>query len=181
MNSTLIVYYSRTGVTRHVAQQLADLCAADLLQIQDVRPRDGMLGYLRSAVEATHGRCPPIALPEQLELARYQLVVLATPVWASHVSSPMRTFLRDHAPQLKRVAFLCTMGGSGADAVFAELRELAGQPEEATCALTDREVLGHEQDAKLRQFAAQLSGSRRPDRAPRAAAPAQLHVSGSRR
>lgn len=59
MNDCLIVYYSRTGVTARVAHALARTCGADLEQIADLRPRHGMAGYLRSALEALRQRPAP--------------------------------------------------------------------------------------------------------------------------
>src|SRR5512146_242084 len=100
MIRALVAFYSRTGVTRLIAHQLARRLGADLLHIRDVRPRDGMLGYMRSALEAMHVTLPEIA-HSVIDPSDYELVVLGTPVWASHVSSPVRRFLHDHAGLLR--------------------------------------------------------------------------------
>ena len=65
MRPILIVYYSRTGVTRRVAEQIARRVGADAVAIRDVRSRDGVLGYVRSAMEAMHGTLPEIELPPE--------------------------------------------------------------------------------------------------------------------
>jgi len=44
----LVVFYSRTGATRTVAQKIADLVKGDLEEIKDTRNRAGILGFLRS-------------------------------------------------------------------------------------------------------------------------------------
>lgn len=161
MIRALVAFYSRSGVTRHVAHQLARRLGADLLELRDVRPRDGMLGYMRSALEAMHGTLPDIA-HKLIDPADYDLVLLGTPVWASHVSSPMRRFLYDNAGGLRRrVAFFCTMGDRGADGAFGDMRDLLGKDAEATCALLDRDILQDGHLPALDAFVAKLAKVRR--------------------
>lgn len=97
MSSVAIVYYTRTGNTHVVAEELARRVAADLFPIQDTRSRRGVLGYLRSIFEALRHREVAIIAPD-VALARYRTVVIATPVWASNISSPVGTWLRRFAP-----------------------------------------------------------------------------------
>jgi flavodoxin len=155
MARTLIVFYSRTGVTQHVARQLAQRLDADLSVIEDVRPRTGMLGYVRSALEAVQSGLPGIRRAA-IDPASYELVVLGTPVWVGHLSSPMRRFLHDRGPELPRVAFFCTQGGRGAETVFREMRELLGKDPVATCALTDHEVFAEDHTQKIDAFVERL-------------------------
>lgn len=157
MPPILIVYYSRTGVTRHVAERIARRVGADIVAIGDRRSRDGVLGYVRSAMEAMHGTLPEIVLPPA-DLADYDLVVLMAPVWSGHLASPMRRFLHDHAHELRRAAFCCTMGESGAEGALADLRELLGFEPEAVCALTDHEIFHNECEQNLSRFAARIRG-----------------------
>lgn len=157
MSRILIAYYSRTGFTRRIANDLAGRLMADVLPIEDVRPRRGLAGYFRSAREALRGTLaeivPPTAHPE-----RYHLVVLGTPVWAGHVSSPMRRFLHDHAGSMRRVAFFCTQGGRGAEQVFREMSALSGRDPEATCALNDGVISRNEFAPVLDEFVARITG-----------------------
>lgn len=156
MRPILIVYYSRTGVTRHVAERIARRVGAPAIAIRDVRSRDGVLGYVRSAMEAMHGTLPDIEVPT-LHLADCNLVVLMAPVWGGRLASPMRRFLHDHAHELRRVAFCSTMGGSGADGALAEVRKLLGFEPEAVCSLTDHEIFHHDCEPDLDRFVAQIS------------------------
>lgn len=160
MARALVIFYSRTGATRQVARLLAKKLDADLLPIEDVRPREGMLGYLRSVLEAEHATLPDI-VPVAFAPQEYDLVVFGTPVWASHVSSPMRRFLHDHATsQIPRIAFFCTFGGRGAEGAFRDMRDLAGRDPDATLALSDRDVFAGDPRLTIDDFAARL-GRRR--------------------
>lgn len=167
MSKTLIVYHSRTGHTRHVAQALARRLDADLDEIRIVQPMGGAIGYTLCALEAL-AELTPALRPMKKDPSAYDLVVIGTPVWVWSLSSPVRSWLTRHALK-RRVAFFCTMGGSGAGRAFATMAELAGRAPVATLALRADEV-----DAAAEQldgFAQRLKGgaARRPARAARGA------------
>ncbi|MCF8155871.1 MAG: flavodoxin [Rhodoferax sp.] len=151
----LVVYYSRSGFTGAVARRIARDCHADLLSIKDVKPRSGALGYLRSSLEAAMHWGSAI---RKISLhGDYGLVVIGTPVWFWNISSPVRGFIRLHRPALKRVAFFCTYGGSGATKVLGDMAVLCGCKAVATLALRDDEIQKDMGGTKLVDFASQLN------------------------
>jgi flavodoxin len=150
MPRTLVVYFSRTGYTRKIAEEIAGRCGADLEAIEDVRARAGIFGYLRSAFEAYKKR--PIEIrPAVKNPSDYDLVIFGTPVWAGNVSSPMRAYLTPHRGDLKQVGVFCTQGGSGAEKVLSDMAELCGRKPVASVALNDGEI-------ERRTYAEKLDG-----------------------
>ena len=140
MAKALVVYYSRTGHTRSVAMELAARCEADVEEIRDpATRRGGPLGYLRCAREALRKHLPPIE-PATANPANYEVVILGTPVWASHMASPVRSYLHAHATEIGRIALYCTQGGNGGPKVLAEMAELCGRDALATLVLNERDV-----------------------------------------
>ncbi len=122
----LIVYFSRTGTTRRVAQSLASALEGSLDEITETHGRAGLGGYLRSVWEATRKQ-PAHILPAKLDPASFDLVVIGTPIWAWSVSSPVRAYLTANKERLPDVAFFCTMGGKGNLPAFAQMRDVAGK------------------------------------------------------
>ncbi len=169
---TLIVYHSRTGYTRRVAESLARRLHADLDQIV-TDSRDGPLGYVRCALEALGGLRADIRTPRH-DPSAYSLVVIGTPVWFWRLSSPVRTYLTARQRRLPRVAFFCTMGGSGARGVFDTMAAVSGRQPVATLALTDRDIDRHHHRRidtfvhALQRPAAARSGPRTAPRRPAA-------------
>lgn len=155
MKSCLIVYYSRSGVTAQVAQTLARDCGADLEQINDLRPRHGLSGYLRSVWEALLQRPAPIQ-PPRLHPADYPFVVLGTPVWAGHMSAPMRSYILQQREHFSHIALFCTMGGSGGQRVLDAVADLCRRPAMATLCLRQSDVLAQRHLAALQAFAGEL-------------------------
>jgi flavodoxin len=158
MSTFLVVYYSRTGYTRTVAGDLVAALHADVDQLDDARDRCGIWGYLRCAREALNKRTVELVQPAY-DPSRYDVVLLGTPVWAGNISSPLRSYVAAHKGELKHVAFFCTQGGSGAEKVFRDLRDLCGRPTLATLAVKDRDITQRTYAQELERFAAAVSGA----------------------
>jgi menaquinone-dependent protoporphyrinogen IX oxidase len=172
MKKALIVFYSRSGYTRRIAKRLAQALNADIEEIVEAHSRAGAFGFARSIFEALMTRLPRIA-PARHDPRAYETVVIGTPVWAAHVSSPVRTYLLQHAVEFRRVGLFCTVGASGAEETLAEMAgllelenvELAERGRFPTLALTDREIDAQKQD-KLDRFVALLQRPKAARRAP---------------
>jgi flavodoxin len=147
----LVIDYSRSGNTHKVAEAIAGACGADLERIRDVKPRRGLWGWLRSGRQALKA-VPGKIRPPRRDPADYGLVVLGSPVWVGHVSSPMRAYLGQQAGKLRRVALFVTEGGRGGSKALAEMSALAGQQPVATLELRAKEI-GSDLLSKVQIFA----------------------------
>lgn len=151
MKRILVVYYSRSGHTAFVAEQIARRCRADLVCIHDPTDRRGAVGYLRSAWEALLDTRPLI----ELDLCRpqdYDLVMVGTPVWFWNMSSPVRSFLHRYGRRCAQIALFCTYGGSGQERVMDSMERLCKQPAVARLALTERQVVQRQHALALTRF-----------------------------
>lgn len=151
----LLVYYSRTGITRRVASEIAKHLKCDVEEILDVGSRSGVLGYLRSGREAVLKKLAKIR-PIRKSPSSYGIVVIGTPVWAYNVSSPVRAYIFRNKGSFKKVAFFCTMGGSGSKGAFRGIEELCGKKPVALLELKAKDVLEGKYAAKVKAFVGKL-------------------------
>jgi flavodoxin len=151
MSRILVVYFSRTGYTRQIAEAIAHELGADVEWVQESKSRQGILGYLRSAREALQQRTVAIRAPGK-NPSNYDLVILGTPVWASNMSSPIRAYIVAHRSALGQVALFCTQGGSGAMKALGKMTELCGHKPVATVILNDDEIVKDRYRDKLNGF-----------------------------
>jgi flavodoxin len=165
----LVVYYSRTGNTRMIAAQVASTLGAEVEAIGDHGRRAGLLGWLRCAFEGRLGRLVRID-PPAFDPAAFDLVVVGGPIWASSVSSPVRSYLRRHRGALPAVAFFCTCGGRGDERVFAQMAEACGEPPVATLVVRESELT--RAAAAVARFTSELALSAR-------SAPDSVHAAPS--
>lgn len=154
MNKVLVVCYSRTGTALQLARELAAQLGADVEQIEDVHDRMSAGGYLHSACEAFARGLPSIRT--RIDPAKYDLIVLGTPVWVGTMASPMRAYLFRNRDALKNVAAFAVMGGAGAEATLQEIRALCGDERAPICAFTEREVKAGRHRPQLDEFASVL-------------------------
>ena len=107
----LCVYYSRTGHTEKLMREIAQELNCEIVKLDDGVDRSGLKGWLRSGLQAMSRRLPAVKPPETaLPLSIYDLVIIGTPVWAGRCSAPVRSFLREHGEELRRVAYVITRG-----------------------------------------------------------------------
>jgi flavodoxin len=124
---TLVVYYSRDGHTKKVAQEIASQLQADLEEIIDQTSRKGILGWLRGGRDARRKRETIIGNVTR-NPADYDLTILGTPLWAMAMTPAVRTYLKQFKGQFKEMAYIVTSGGAKADAIVKGMEELAGKP-----------------------------------------------------
>jgi flavodoxin len=136
---SLVVFFSRTGSTRLVAEAIARATGAELEELREERSRRGILGWLRSGYEGTYRRSSE-TLPLRHELASFDLVFIGSPTWNRALSSPVRGFLEKYRSALPRVALFATCAGGGAEDVLAQMTVLLVQPPLAKLALLELDV-----------------------------------------
>lgn len=155
MGKTLVVYFSWTGHTRQVAEAVAAELGADLEEIREVNPRAGWIAYFRSAGEALRKTVVPIN-PAAKTPSAYDLVVLGTPVWAGRMSAPVRAYITQQWPSLRRIALFCTQGSANGATALAQMADLAGKRPLATMMVGERELKSGAWRQKVAGFVKQL-------------------------
>jgi flavodoxin len=148
---TLIVYYSRTGTTKKVAETLKDMLKANSEEITETVDRSGFLGYMRAGRDAMKRKLT-VLKDMKYDPVGYDMVIIGTPVWGFNVCPAIRTYLTQHKLNLKKVAFFATMGGSGGKKTLDEMELIAGKAPVATLELKERDVKNNKITPKLKKF-----------------------------
>ena len=153
---TLVVYYSRTGNTKKVGNELAKMLQCDVEEIIDTANRAGPMGFVLSAREG-HGRILAKIQPINMDPAKYDMVVIGTPNWDANMSSPIRTYLTENKAKFKNVAFFLTQGPrGGSDRAFKEMEEVSGKKPKATLTISTILRVGNDVDDKIKKFADEI-------------------------
>lgn len=114
----LVAYFSATGTTKGVAEQIAALTGGDLYEIVPAKPyTDADLNYNDSSSRSTIEMDDPNARPEiggeELSLDGYATLYLGYPIWHGQAPRIMRTFVERYDLDGLTVIPFCTSGGSG--------------------------------------------------------------------
>ena len=106
---TLVIYYSRSSVTKKIAEVIAKEINADIEEIIDTKKRSGIIGFIKSGYEATYDKLTKIE-DIKSNLESYDLIILGTPVWAGKPSTPATTFIKKYHTRIKNLAVFITHG-----------------------------------------------------------------------
>jgi len=134
----LVVYYSRTGNTKRVAEDIAASLKADIEEIVDIRDRSGFMGYMKAGRDAMKARLTEIG-QMQKDPADYDVVIIGTPIWAWSMTPAVRTYMVKYKSAIKQAAFFTTAGGSKPDKIVKAMEELLGMKPLGTVGFVQKE------------------------------------------
>lgn len=103
--SCAVVYFSRTGYTKKLAYQIANERGADIYEITTTEKMDGDLGFLWCGRFGMHKWGMPI---NDIDLSKYDSVVICSPMWVFGVCAPVREFCKMQRDKLKNVGYVLT-------------------------------------------------------------------------
>lgn len=118
----LVLYYSQTGNTKAVAEEIATKLGADIEEITMIDPYD-------PDFQATIDRCMkereqniiPDIQPVKADLANYDVVFLGYPVWFGTYAPPVINFLNNADLSGKKIVPFCTFGSGGLESSVKDL------------------------------------------------------------
>ncbi len=122
---TAVVFYSMSGNVKNTAEKIAEKLSADLIELKPEKtyPDKGFKKFLWGGKSAVMGEKPKL-LPYEFDEGKYERIIFGSPVWASNVVPPLRTFIEENRDNLKNKSisvFMC-MSGSGGDKAISKLR-----------------------------------------------------------
>jgi flavodoxin len=122
----LVAYYSLSGNTERVAEDLATRLGADLEKITEGENRRGFFGHMRAALDSILEK-PADLRPIEKHPRDYALTLIGTPIWAGKITPAVRAYLRTIHCQCNDVAFFTTSGSTPAEKVVPAMERLAGR------------------------------------------------------
>lgn len=121
---TLVLYYSATGATETVAEEISNLLGADIEEVEAAVPYEGSFDDIvrRCLVERASGTLPEMK-PLSSDLSGYDVIFLGYPIWFGTCASPMLSLLEGIDLSGKVVVPFCTFGSGGLEAGAEEVRK----------------------------------------------------------
>ena len=110
----LVLYYSQTGSTKAVAEELQKQVGADIESIEAVEPYSGdfQATIQRSGRERESGETPALK-PLKSKIAEYDVIFLGYPIWFGTYAMPITTLVKENDFAGKTIVPFCTFGSGG--------------------------------------------------------------------
>ncbi len=130
MAKTLVAYFSASGVTKRLSENLAGAIGANLFEIVPEKPyTEADLNWQdagsRSSVEMKDRACRPAIASKLENMEQYDVVFLGFPVWWYREPSIIDTFAEAYDFNGKRIVPFATSGSSGIGDSGKNIGELA--------------------------------------------------------
>lgn len=114
----LVAYFSASGTTKKVAQNLAKVAAADLFEIEPkIAYTNADLNWMdkksRSSLEMADKSSRPEIVNKNLDTSQYDVIFLGFPIWWYVAPTIINTFLESFDLAGKTIILFATSGGSG--------------------------------------------------------------------
>jgi flavodoxin len=136
---TLVVFFSFSGNNKLLALEIQKLSGCDIYQIEEPEKRSG----IRILFDVLFRRDPEIKRTE-IQVSRYDHLILSAPIWAGRIANPLKTFLKVEKDKIREYSFITLCGAGGNKHLAEELTKVCGKrqwplwnlPLTACCQLT---------------------------------------------
>lgn len=118
MSNLLVAYFSASGITSNVANDLAKAIDADIYAIRPaIAYTDADLNWMdknsRSSLEMSDFHSRPDMIEDNFDISEYDTIFLGFPIWWYVAPTIVNTFLEKHDFSNKTIVLFATSGGSG--------------------------------------------------------------------
>ena len=130
MNKTLVAYFSASGITRKIAEMIAEVGDFSLYEItpKELYTSDDlnwMNKKSRSSVEMSNKKIRPEITDTDAHIKEYDTIILGFPIWWYVAPTIVNTFLEKYDFSGKKIVLFATSGGSGFGNTVKELKPSA--------------------------------------------------------
>ena len=127
MNKTLICYFSASGITKSIAEKLAETTGGDLFAIEPTEKYtsadlDWTDKESRSSIEMADKSYRPAITKTAGNLEDYDKIVIGFPVWWYTVPTIVNTFIEENDLLNKKIYVFVTSGGTSEERSFNDLK-----------------------------------------------------------
>ncbi len=121
---TLVIYYSQSGATKAVAEELQKQLNADIYSIEAKVPYDGdYAATIQRWMQEKNDSVKVEINPITLNLDDYDTIFLGFPIWGGTYALPIATFLADNPLEGKKIVTFATFGSGGIGKATADVAD----------------------------------------------------------
>ena len=103
--STLVVFYSRRGIARRIANDYHSYKNADVIDLRVKRNYQGSFGYLKSRSDSIKKYLPELE-DYDTNLDKYDKVIIIGSIWSNSICNPILSFLSQNKGKLKNIEYI---------------------------------------------------------------------------
>ena len=102
-----VIYFSRTGTSRRIAEKIAKKLSIEPVEVTDNMDWDGTLGYMRAARYAMKNK--EVAIQTRGKIGEVDEYIVVSPMWCGKITPAIRIFLQELPKE--KVHLIVSSGG----------------------------------------------------------------------
>lgn len=127
MNKMLVAYFSASGITAKIAEQLSEAIGADL---HEIKPKvsythddlEWQNDQSRSSIEMKDKSYRPEIIVDEIDMSKYNTIFIGFPIWWYVAPTIINTFLESYDFEGKNIVVFATSGSSDFGNTVDELK-----------------------------------------------------------
>ena len=152
---SLVVFYSFTGKTKLVSQTIAESMRAEMVEIEEEKPRrPGFMTYLTGGFAAITNKGSEIN-PIDVDLKQYGTIFIGSPIWGSRPTPAINSFIYKTDFEGQSIVPFFTIGGTNSDKALQNITakieksqgSVIGSFAIKSHGLTDEEIIARAKEA----------------------------------
>ncbi len=153
----LVVYYSRSGTTRRIAESISGKLSCDIEEVVDLKNRGGPIGWLSAGRDAGNKSLTKIEKPKK-DPEPYNHVILGSPIWNGSISTPIRTYMTENKHALGNTSIFITGDASDNSKLVLDVEAILGKKPVGFLSLNKKlDVDSGKFDEKINEFLKSLN------------------------
>lgn len=130
MTKTLTAYFSRSGNTRTVAEDIQKITGSDIFEIKTERKySDDYRTCVEEGRKERESDARPKLSSHVIDMSKYDTIILGYPNWFGTIPMAVFTFLEEYDFSGKKIAPFCTNGGSRLGSSVSDIKKLCQKSE----------------------------------------------------
>jgi flavodoxin len=125
-DNILVVYFSKTGNTKAIAQKIQEKVGGDIFEIDVVTPYPDNRDVLLEQAKKEQGENNKPELKTKVEdISKYNIIFLGHPIWWSQLPPPVTTFLTEYDLANKTIVPYSSSGSGNNGQTVEDITKLA--------------------------------------------------------
>lgn len=120
----LVLYYSQTGSTKMVAEEIQKVLDTDIEIIELENPYTGTYDETLQRVrkERESGNLPKLK-PLKADFSKYEVIYLGYPIWFGTYALPIASLVKEYNFEGKKIVPFCTFGSGDMESAMMDLKK----------------------------------------------------------
>ena len=128
-SEVLVIYYSRSGNTEAMAREIARKFDANIIKIEAEKYPLDLQGWRNAGTDADQKITQVAIKPEKVDMKKYNLIFLGSPIWWFRPAPPLWTFVLKNNFKGKNVVLFNTFNSRFKNEEIEEFKELVTKKE----------------------------------------------------